>query len=146
MSKFELDLRLATDCLTLGENDTSLLLLMDNALLPWFIIVPKTSKIEFIDLTESEQKQIQKEINLMGAYIMSNFKVSKLNIATIGNIVNQLHIHVVGRDPSDFCWPNVVWGTTKKTPYSEGQIAKIIETLKKQLNDAYKFHPNIYDF
>ena len=110
MDSFELDARLASDCLVLGEMDMSLVLLMNNSLLPWFILVPKTTETEMIDLPRSEQVRVLEEINLLSAFVKNHFAVSKLNIATIGNIVPQLHIHVVGRAPNDCCWPKVVWG------------------------------------
>ena len=133
MNDFELDSRLANDCLALGKLNISQVLLVNNSLLPWFILVPQTSVTEVTDLPASDQAALLEEINLLSAFIKSNFDISKLNIAAIGNIVNQLHVHVVGRDPSDFCWPNVVWGTNEREPYTEGKSKEIIEALKKQL-------------
>ncbi len=138
MARFELDSRLANDCFTLGELDTSLLLLMNNSLLPWFILVPQTVKTEIIELTESEQCSVQNEINLLGSFIKNYFAITKLNIAAIGNIVSQLHIHIVGRHPSDYCWPNVVWGTTENKHYSDEQVTEIITTLGLKLGDNFK--------
>ncbi len=135
MTDFELDSRLANDCIVLGELNSCLLLLMDNALLPWFILVPKTSQTEIIDLSPTEQLELQDAINVIGLFVKSNFSVSKLNIAAIGNIVSQLHIHIVGRDPSDFCWPNVVWGRTERERYTEQKIAEVVDALKKQIGN-----------
>lgn len=135
MNDFELDSRLANDCHALGKLNISQLLLVNNSLLPWFILVPQTSVTEVTDLPASDQTALLEEINLISVFIKNNFDISKLNIAAIGNIVSQLHIHVVGRDPSDFCWPNVVWGTNEREPYTEGRIKKIIEALKNQLGD-----------
>jgi len=138
MDSFELDHRLANDCIVMGELDISLLLLMNNSLVPWFIIVPKSTKTDVTDLSRSEQYKLQDEIYLVADYIKSNFNCSKLNIAAIGNIVNQLHIHVVGRNPTDYCWPKVVWGTTESTPYTEQRINDIIVTLKEQLGNKFR--------
>ena len=137
---FELDARLAKDCLILGKLDLSLLLLMNNSLVPWFILVPNTNKTEMTDLPLADQEILLKEINLMSGYIKVNFDISKLNIAAIGNIVSQLHIHIVGRDPSDFCWPDVVWGTNKKKLYTDQQVTEISTALAKQLGKKFSSH------
>jgi diadenosine tetraphosphate (Ap4A) HIT family hydrolase len=134
---FELDTRLANDCLILGKLDISLLLLMNNSLVPWLILVPETTKTEMTDLPQIDQATLLKEINLISDFIKDNFNISKLNIAAIGNIVSQLHIHVVGRDPSDYCWPNVVWGTKEKKPYTDEQTAKLSGALSKQLGNKF---------
>jgi len=135
MTNFILDTRLANDCIVLGKLDTCLLLLMDNSLVPWFILVPETTESEIIDLSHSEQANLLKEINLISIFIRENFDCIKLNIAAIGNIVSQLHIHIVGRNPADYCWPNVVWGTTEKKAYLDKQISEITNLLKIQLGN-----------
>jgi diadenosine tetraphosphate (Ap4A) HIT family hydrolase len=137
INDFELDTRLADDCLILGKLDLSLLLLMNNSLAPWFILVPGTTKTEMTDLTQTDQAILLKEINLMSNFVKGNFDISKLNIAAIGNIVSQLHIHVVGRDPSDYCWPNVVWGTQEKEPYTDEQVEKITMAINDQLGSKF---------
>ncbi len=133
MTDFELDSRLANDCIVLGELNSCILLLMDNVLVPWFILVPKTTEVEIIDLTPAEQTELQDAINIIGLFVKNNFSVSKLNIAAIGNIVSQLHIHIVGRDPSDFCWPNVVWGRSERERYTQQKITEVSNALKQQL-------------
>jgi diadenosine tetraphosphate (Ap4A) HIT family hydrolase len=138
MDNFELDSRLANDCLVLGELNVSLLLLVNNSLLPWFILVPKTSVTEVTDLTPSDQAELLEEINLLSAFVKGNFNISKLNVASIGNIVSQLHIHVVGRDPSDFCWPNVVWGTSEREPYTSEKVNEISMVLCEKFGDKLK--------
>ncbi len=137
MNDFELDARLADDCLILGKLDLCLLLLMNNSLVPWFILVPNTTKTEMTDLPQADQDTLLKEINLMSSFVKGNFNISKLNIATIGNIVSQLHIHIVGRDPSDYCWPNVVWGTQEKEPYTDKQVERITMALNDQLGSKF---------
>ncbi|VAX09093.1 Histidine triad family protein [hydrothermal vent metagenome] len=133
MSDFTLDPRLAKDCLVLGKLNFSQLLLMNNSLVPWFILVPNTSEVEIIDLSKSEQADLQEEINRLSAFVRNNFVVSKLNIAAIGNVVSQLHIHVVGRDPADYCWPNVVWGRDECRPYSDEKVVEIRAAVREQL-------------
>ncbi len=133
MSDFKLDPRLAKDCLVLGKLNFSQLLLMNNALVPWFILVPNSSETEIIDLSKSEQADLLEEINHLAAFVRNNFVISKLNIAAIGNVVSQLHIHVLGRDPADYCWPNVVWGRDECRPYSDEKVAEIRQAAREQL-------------
>ena len=138
MDGFTLDPRLAKDCLPLGKFTISHLLLMNNALVPWFILVPETEHIELIDLTAEDQVQVLEEINQVSRFIQNNFPVTKLNTAAIGNIVSQLHIHIIGRHQQDFCWPNVVWGTQQREPYTEQAINKLKRELHEQLGKYLK--------
>lgn len=140
MKNFELDPRLDNDCKILGKLDMSLLLLMNNSLLPWFILVPECTQTEICDLPHPEQSRLFKEINLISSFIKENFDITKLNVAAIGNIVNQLHVHIIGRNPSDFCWPNVVWGTTEKQLYADEQISEITAKLQNFLGDQFSIH------
>ena len=137
LDEFELDPRLEHDCLVMGNLDISMLLLMNNALVPWFILVPRTSKTEFVDLSAPDQSRVVEETNIIAAFIKENFNATRLNIASIGNIVSQLHVHVVGRDPSDFCWPGVVWGQQEKQIYTEKEVDKIIGALRYQLGEKF---------
>jgi diadenosine tetraphosphate (Ap4A) HIT family hydrolase len=138
MNSFTLDARLANDCLVLGKLNTSLVLLMNNSLVPWFILVPQTSETELTDLSMSDQASLLEEINLVSAFIKDHNEITKLNIAAIGNIVSQLHIHIVGRDPSDYCWPNVVWGTGERKAYTVERVKEITAALGKQLGANFK--------
>ena len=125
MKDFILDPRLSQDCLVLGEMRASLLLLMKNSLVPWFILVPRRTATELFELEQDDQAALLEEINLVSRFLKEYFKVEKLNVAAIGNIVRQLHIHVIGRNAADFCWPNVVWGTKESRPYTDEQITAI---------------------
>ena len=122
---FKLDSRLANDCILLSESKQFCLLLMDNSLISWFILVPKTDKTELYLLDKELQSQIFEKINLLSKVLINDFKADKLNIASIGNIVEQLHIHVVGRYQSDPYWPGVVWGGSEKQVYSEEEVKNI---------------------
>ena len=137
---FKLDARLAGDCLILGKLDCSLLLLMNNALVPWFILVPVTQATEIYQMPEEQQAQLLEEINLLSDFINSEFSIEKLNVAAIGNIVKQLHVHIVGRHSSDFCWPGVVWGAEQSEPYSDAEIKRIKESLKIRLKGRIKMN------
>lgn len=135
MKNFTLDERLANDCIVLGKLNMCLLLLMNNSLVPWFILVPETTESEIIDLSHSEQEILLKEINLVSRFVRDNFDCKKLNTAAIGNIVSQLHIHIVGRNPADYCWPNVVWGTKEKQVYLDSQVNEITNLIKNKLGN-----------
>ena len=131
-----LDNRLKNDTYLLGQfqyddnqtnanGDGSLLLLSKNALFPWFILVPNTRENEFHKLPLKQQTNIQQQINALAAFIEKNFSTHKINIASIGNIVSQLHIHVIGRNKEDACWPGVIWGTSLFKDYDNNELASI---------------------
>lgn len=126
---FTLDPRLQQDCIVLQQLPFSTLLLMNNASLPWFILVPRTTHTELHHLAQSEQQQLQAEINAVSRWAEQQFQPEKLNVAAIGNIVRQMHIHIVARYQTDPCWPGVVWGQLKANPYDDAQLAQ----LKQQL-------------
>lgn len=138
MKDFQLDKRLANDCLVLGELNISLVLLMNNALLPWFILVPRVTVPDMCDLDENTQAALHSEINEISRFVKAELDVEKLNVAAIGNIVKQLHVHIVGRKQSDYCWPNVVWGTNQKVCYSDGEVRKLVELLEARLGSIFK--------
>ena len=125
MNKFVLDPRLDADCIQLGELELSLVLLMNNSLLPWFILVPKVEENEICLLTNQQQNVLYREIDILSKFVSDSFETDKLNIAVIGNIVNQLHVHIVGRRKDDYCWPGVVWGEKEKRHYSDAEIENI---------------------
>lgn len=131
MKNFQLDTQLQKDCIVLGELEHCLLLLMNNALLPWFILVPKTDKTELYELADEVQAGVWSEINATSKFVKDEFCIDKLNIAAIGNVVQQLHIHIIGRQHEDFCWPGVVWGRPEKTPYKKEAIDHIMAKLNK---------------
>jgi len=136
MNSFTLDPRLATDCYLLGEMRLSLLLLLKNALVPWFILVPRRDQTEIFELNREDQEALLEEINLLSGFVKELSGVEKLNVAAIGNVVKQLHVHVIGRNSQDFCWPNVVWGRPEKTSYSDEEIKAIRESLVTKLPEG----------
>ena len=120
---FTLHPQLAHDTHCLFDLDSFYILLHKNASIPWIIIVPKTNATEIYDLPEDLQKPINAMTKQIAAVFESQFSTEKINIAAIGNIVSQLHIHVIGRKPGDACWPDVVWGADyPNNEYTEEQI------------------------
>jgi len=116
--------------MVLGSWCGSKILLLNNALAPWFIIVPETDVDELYQLSQQEQQLLQRQINRLSAFLKEEMLVDKLNVAAIGNIVSQLHIHVVGRSVGDFCWPGVVWGAGSKKPYDDATVVELRHQLQ----------------
>ncbi|MBT8449394.1 MAG: HIT family protein [Gammaproteobacteria bacterium] len=129
MSQLQLDAQLAKDCFVLQDSDFAWVLLLDNAAVPWFIIVPKVTVEEVCDLTPKQQQKLNALSNKICGFIREQHTVDKLNVAAIGNIVRQLHWHIVGRYKDDYCWPGVVWGEPIPTRYSESDV----ESLRAEL-------------
>ncbi|MCW8934876.1 MAG: HIT family protein [Gammaproteobacteria bacterium] len=130
---FKLHPQLLADCYDLGALDDCSLLLHKNALLPWFILVPHSTENELYKLESNLQNSVQKSINKLAQFVESHFITDKLNIATIGNIVPQLHIHIIGRFKNDFCWPLPVWGQSEFTPYKDDKLDLIKQALLEQI-------------
>lgn len=123
---FELDQRLANDCIVMGRFGLSELLLMNDANYPWFILVPEREDIfEIFQLDEVDQRQLLDESTCLAAHIHKVFHADKLNIAALGNVVPQLHIHHIVRYRDDASWPRPVWGEQPAVPYSVGQADAI---------------------
>ncbi len=130
---FRLDPRLLEAGFELGRLTLSHLLLMNNAALPWFILVPRTSTTELCDLEPDVHQQLFEEVNLIARLVRAEFVIDKLNIATLGNIVPQMHIHVVGRRRDDYCWPGGVWGVKNTAFYAPAELRRIGERVSAQL-------------
>jgi diadenosine tetraphosphate (Ap4A) HIT family hydrolase len=139
--KFQLDPRLQNDCYLLAESDNSHWLLLNNSYFPWFIIVPKTTQTELYLLPKKQQEQLQLESNLISEFVINHFNCDKLNVASIGNIVKQMHVHIIARNESDPCWPGVVWGTNHKQHYTLGAALEIQINLKQ-----FCLHSGINEF
>lgn len=130
----ELDPQLARDCFVIQENDFAWLLLMNNAAVPWFIVVPKVEVVEYCDLNTEQQAQLNNMSNLLCDYIREHYPVNKLNVAAIGNVVTQLHWHIVGRFEDDYCWPGVVWGQAVPKRYTEEDVRRIKGEIRPIVN------------
>ena len=107
--------------------------LHDNSKFPWLILIPKRNKItDMSDLNSKDQIQLIKEIVFVSKIMKQLFKTSKLNVEKIGNIVPQLHIHIIARSKKDSTWPLSVWVVKGKT-YSKLVLKNLIEKLRKVL-------------
>lgn len=134
---FRLDPRLEQDCFVLGKLELSQLLLMNNAALPWFILVPESNVTEICDLSPDDQAELVTEINMLSILVRGFDGVEKLNIGAIGNIVNQLHVHIVGRHPGDYCWPGVVWGRETPQRYSREGVDRVLSLVINVLGERF---------
>lgn len=131
---FALHPRLVADTVRLGRLRLSLLLLMNDANYPWFILVPEREDVrEIFELAEADRLALIEEIAMLTRAVSQAFRADKLNIAALGNIVPQLHVHVIARFRSDPAWPAPVWGRTEACPYTEAASADVLRRIKKQL-------------
>ena len=131
---FTLDPRLTADSHAIGALPFSELLLMDDARYPWVILVPRIAGArELIDLDEGDQRLLLGEIDRVARALESLLHPDKLNIAALGNVVPQLHVHLVARFTDDAAWPRPVWGIGEPVRYEAGareaRIAQLRSTL-----------------
>jgi diadenosine tetraphosphate (Ap4A) HIT family hydrolase len=137
MHHFSIDARLAADCYHLGSCGDADILLMNNAHYPWFIIVPHTRVIEYFQLEATLQQHINTLIKRLSVHIKTHYQVDKLNVASIGNLVAQLHVHLVGRRVNDPAWPGVVWGHPQRMAYADAAVIEIRTQLVNTLGGAF---------
>lgn len=131
---FELHPQLKKDTLFLKELPSSLLLLMNDKRFPWFILVPKYPALtEVFQLSTQQQLQLWTEINNTAKWANQYFSARKMNIAALGNVVPQLHIHIIVRQETDAAWPKPVWSVGVSQPYLLDESRDLI----KKLGEAY---------
>lgn len=131
---FALDPRLAADTHAIGDLPLSQLLLMDDARFPWLILVPRIAGArELIDLDGGDQQRLLAEMDRVGHALDALLRPDKLNFAALGNIVPQLHVHVIARFTSDAAWPHPVWGRGERVPYAESERAARVAALRGAL-------------
>lgn len=138
---FTLDPRLEKDTIHLGEFPLCRVLLMNDARYPWVILVPRgVGLTECFQLNEAEQAQLTKESSFVAQSLKELVQADKMNVAALGNVVSQLHVHHVARYQADETWPAPVWGKGQAIPYIEQEQAEICEQLKtvfaELLNDG----------
>ena len=127
---FALDPRLQADTHPVAMLPLCELRLMDDARYPWLILVPRRAGVtEIADLTESEQAQLWREANQAAAALRAVAPCDKLNLGALGNIVRQLHLHVVARTEGDAAWPGPVWGSGAAVPYGDEVLASMLRTV-----------------
>jgi len=135
---FELHPRLKEDCIAIGRLPLCRLLLMNDSTYPWFILVPERADIrEVHELPEADQIRLIGESSLLARWLAESFKADKINVAALGNMVPQLHWHVIVRHTTDPAWPGPVWGKCPPKPYSPADIAGIRGTVIGALGETF---------
>jgi diadenosine tetraphosphate (Ap4A) HIT family hydrolase len=134
---FTLDARLATDTRPLARLPLCDLRLMDDARYAWLVLVPRRDGlVEIDDLGNDEQAMLWQEVNLAGRALRAVAPCDKLNLGALGNIVRQLHVHVVARCEGDPAWPGPVWGYGVAQPYAEAVRDERCAALRRALAAA----------
>ena len=133
---FELHPQLALDTITIGDFPLCRLLLINDSNYPWFILVPRRSQIrEIYELQESDQRQLLKESSQLSRVLVKIFQADKLNVAALGNMVPQLHIHHIVRYQNDQAWPKPVWGLFPAQTYTERELQEVCGNVAALLTD-----------
>lgn len=132
-AEFVLAPELARDCIDVADWPLCKVLLMNDSQYPWFILVPRKAGLkESIDLTESEQVLLMQESAKLSHLLRAVFSPDKLNVAALGNMVPQLHIHHIVRFKNDVAWPAPVWGKHSAVPYEDAQLEKLKSIFTKE--------------
>lgn len=136
---FTLDSRLQQDSLVLGDLPLCRLLLSKDANYPWFILVPRRADVsELFELEEVDQRQLWEETTALAEALKDAFAADKMNVAALGNVVSQLHMHVIVRRHGDAAWPAPVWGKVQAIDYTDGQVGGIRQQIRALLGDSFK--------
>jgi len=133
---FILHPQLAADTFEVGDLPLCRVLLMNNARFPWLILVPRrANKKELFDLAPAEYKLVMDEIRFVAEQLKSHTQADKINIAALGNMVPQLHIHIIARFENDAAWPNPVWNFgLPATTYETEKAAAVLYEIRTQIN------------
>lgn len=134
---FELDKRLVNDTVVVGNFPLSVVLMSRDSRYPWCILVPRIANItESYQLTAEQQQQLCLESAMVAETLMNEFNGDSMNVAALGNVVSQLHVHHVVRFTSDDTWPGPIWGVGQAVPYSDEALmmmkSRIVAVLATQ--------------
>ena len=130
MSTFQLHAQLKQDCFIVGQFELCLVLLLNDSQFPWFILVPQRENIrEIYELQSEDQQLLIQESSYFSQRLATIFEAEKLNVAAIGNIVPQLHVHHIVRYQTDKAWPAPVWGKFAATTYRAQQRDSLISKV-----------------
>ena len=132
---FSLDSRLAADTIAVTDLPLSTVRLMNDATYPWLILIPRREgAVEIVDLTPEDRVELMEEIATVSGVLRAMTRCDKLNVAALGNMVPQLHVHVIGRFAGDPAWPGPVWGKAPARPYAEAPREGFIAALRARLS------------
>jgi diadenosine tetraphosphate (Ap4A) HIT family hydrolase len=142
MADFALDARLEADTLPVAELSLSSLRLMNDRRYPWAILAPRLSgREELSDLSAAEQRLLLEEVTIVSRALSSLAAAHKMNVASLGNLVRQLHVHVVARREDDEAWPQPVWGRGAVTPYDAEEGARFARRLADAVRSGVSSAP-----
>jgi diadenosine tetraphosphate (Ap4A) HIT family hydrolase len=126
--------QLARDAVAIGDLALSRVLVANDANWPWLLLVPRREGArEIIDLDEAEQAQLMTEIARAGRALKEVTACDKLNVAALGNVVPQLHVHVIARRAGDAGWPKPIWGAAPPAPYEPRELEQFIAAIQRKL-------------
>jgi len=133
-SAWSLHPQLKKDTIDIGDLPLSRVLVIRDANYPWLLLVPRRLEaVELIDLDEVEQAQLMTEISRTARALKDVTRCDKLNIAALGNVVPQLHVHVIARRTGDAAWPRPVWGVVPPLPHDAGEVQNFISALRRKI-------------
>lgn len=132
---FTLDEKLNDDTIVLGQFDLCQVLLMNDQRFTWFILVPARQGVtEIFQLADDEQQLLMQEASYLSETLADAFEADSMNVATLGNVVAQLHVHVVVRKETDACWPDPVWGRGQAVPYQKDELSDLVSKVRLLLS------------
>lgn len=133
MTAFVLDARLHADTIEIATLPLCLVRLMNDRRFPWVILVPVRPAVsEIVDLDAADRARLIEEVALVSTVMRDLFRPTKLNVGALGNVVTQLHLHVIARFASDAAWPGPAWGTAPE-PYRPDEIDRKLAPLRYRL-------------
>ena len=133
-SAWSLHPQLAKDRIDIGDLPLSRVLVIKDANYPWLLLVPRREgAVEIIDLDEVAQAQLMTEITRVSRAVKEITKCDKLNVAALGNMVPQLHIHIIARRTGDVAWPRPVWGVAPPLPHDAQEVQQFISAVRRKI-------------
>lgn len=135
MSDFALHDRLEADTLAVLDLPLCRVRLMRDANYAWLVLIPRRAEMEIVDLAAEDQQQLMIEIAKTSAVLRAAVPCDKLNVAALGNVVAQLHVHVIARRHDDPAWPKPVWGAVPAAAYGEGDAEALARRLAAALRE-----------
>src|SRR3954451_16997045 len=134
LADWELDPLLERDTIAIGDMPLCRVLLIKDATYPWLLLVPRRDKtIEITDLDSIEQAQLMTEIAHAGRTLKALTGCDKINVAALGNVVSQLHVHVIARSRGDAAWPKPVWNAVPPRDYESRDLERLLVALRQRL-------------
>jgi diadenosine tetraphosphate (Ap4A) HIT family hydrolase len=126
--------QLERDTAPVGDMPLCRVLLIDDANYPWLLLVPRRHEIvEIVDLDYIEQAQLMTEIAHASRSLKAMTGCDKINVAALGNVVPQLHVHVIARSRGDAAWPKPVWGVAPARAYEQAALGELVASLRQRL-------------